>query len=92
MEAVQLPFRSTNLNVHVERLIHSVCKECLDHYIVMGRGHLDGLLGEYIDYHNRHRPHLSLGFATPMSGKASEARAGRVVEGTIRRRERLGGA
>ncbi len=91
IKAVQLPFRSPNLNAHVERLIQSVRKECLDHFIVVGTGHLDYLLAEYIDYHNRQRPHSSLDFATPMSGKAPEARAGPVVASTIRRHERLGG-
>jgi len=91
IEAVQLPFRSPNLNAHVERLIQSVRTECLDHFIVMGTGHLDYLLSEYIDYHNRQRPHSSLGFATPMGGKPPKARAGPVVAGTIRRHERLGG-
>ena len=91
MKAVQLPFRSPNLNAHVERLIQSVRTECLDHFIVMDTGHLDHLLAEYIDYHNRQRPHSSLDFATPMSGNAPEARTGPVVARTIRRHERLGG-
>ncbi len=76
---MQLPFRSPNLNAHVERLIQSVRKECLDHFIVMGMGHLDYLLAEYIDYHNRQRPHSSLDFAMPMSGQAPAARAGPVT-------------
>ncbi len=91
IEAVQLPFRSPNLNAHVERLIQSVRKECLDHFIVMGTGHLDHLLAEYIDYHNRQRPHSSQWLATPMSGKAPKARDGPVIAGAIRRHERLGG-
>ncbi len=69
IEAVQLPFRSPNLNAHVERLIQSVRTECLDHFIVMGTGRLDHLLADSIDYHNRQRPHSSLDFATPMGGK-----------------------
>ncbi len=57
----------------------------------MGTGHLDHLLADSIDSHNRKRPHPALDFATPMSGKAPEARDGPVVAGTIRRHERLGG-
>ena len=76
---VRLPHRAPNLNAHVERLIQSVRTECLDHFIVMGTGHLDYLLSEYIDYHNRQRPHSSLGFATPMGGKPPKARRRRVV-------------
>ncbi len=90
IDAVRLPFRSPNMNAHVERLIQSVRTECLDHFVVVGTRHLDHLLAEYINYHNRQRPHSSLGFATPM-GRRPEARAGPVVAGTIRCRERLGG-
>lgn len=61
------------------------------HFIVMGTAHLDYLLTEYIDYHNHQRPHSSLDFATPMSGKAPKACDGPVVAGTIRRHERSSG-
>ncbi len=87
---VRLPLGSPNLNAHVERLIQSIQVECLDHFVILGTGHLDYLLTEYIDYHNRERPHMSLGFATPMS-RPPPARAGLVEPREIRCRERLGG-
>jgi putative transposase len=72
---------------YVERLIQSIEVECLDHFIVLGTRHLDHLLSEYVDYHNRQRPHSSLGFATPM-GRPPSIRAGPVE---VRCQERLGG-
>jgi transposase InsO family protein len=45
---------------HVERLIGSIRRECLDHVIVFGESHLRRILKLYADYHNRVRTHLSL--------------------------------
>ena len=75
VSTVRLPHRSPNLNAHVERLIQSIQVECLDRFVILGTGHLDHLLTEYVDYHNRERPHMSLGFTTPM-GRKPPARAG----------------
>lgn len=87
---MRLPHRSPNLNAHVERLIQSIQVECLDHFIILGTRHLDHLLSEYIDYHNRERPHMSLQFATPI-GPPPSIRAGPIHVRDIRCRERLGG-
>lgn len=90
IKSVRLPYRSPNLNAYVERFIQSIQVECLDHFVVLGTRHLDHLLSEYIDYHNRERPHSSLEFATPM-GRPPPARAWPVEPREIRCRERLGG-
>jgi putative transposase len=90
ISTVRLPHRSPNLNAHVERLIQSIQVECLDHFVILGTRHLDHLLAEYIEYHNRERPHMSLDFATPM-GRPPPARAGPVEPREIRCHERLGG-
>jgi hypothetical protein len=51
---------------------------------------MDHLLSEYMDYHNRERPHMSLGFAAPM-GRPPSIRAGPVAPREVRCKERLGG-
>lgn len=90
IKTVRLPHRSPNLNAHVERLIQSIQVECLDHFVILGTRHLDHLLSEYIDYHNRERPHSSLEFATPM-GRPPPAHAGAVEPREVRCIHRLGG-
>lgn len=90
IKTMQLPHRSPNLNAYVERLIQSIQVECLDHFVVLGTRHLDHLLSEYVDYHNRQRPHSSLGFATPM-GRKPPVRAGPVEPREVRCKHRLGG-
>jgi transposase InsO family protein len=52
--------RSPWQNVHVERLIGSIRRECLDHMIVFGEAHLRRILGAYAAYYNGSRTHRSL--------------------------------
>lgn len=59
-ESMALPIQSPNLNAHVERVIQTIRRECLDEFIVLGRLHMDHLLGEYAMHYNRERPHSAL--------------------------------
>ena len=57
--------RSPWQNGHVERLIGSIRRECLDHMLVLGEAHLRRVLGDYVRYYNEARTHLALGKDTP---------------------------
>jgi len=59
--------RSPWQNGHVERLIGSIRRECLDHVIVLGEAHLRRILAAYADYYNGTRTHLSLSKDTPLA-------------------------
>ena len=76
--------RSPWQNGHVERLIGSIRRECLDHVVVLGEAHLRRVLATYADYYNELRTHRSLTKDTPLH---------RVVErlGTVTSRPILGG-
>jgi transposase InsO family protein len=52
--------RSPWQNGHAERLIGSIRRECLDHILVFGEGHLCRILAAYTSYYNGRRTHLSL--------------------------------
>ena len=52
--------RSPWQNGHVERLIGSIHRECLDHIVVFGEAHLRRILAAYGSYYNEARTHLSL--------------------------------
>jgi putative transposase len=71
-------------NGHVERLIGSIRRECLDHVIILNARHLRRILQEYADYYNQDRTHLSLGKDSP---------AHRPIEGLgkVKSRKILGG-
>src|SRR5467141_2211460 len=57
--------RSPWQNGHVERLIGSIRRECLDHLIVLNEEHLRRILAKFSTYYNEWRPHVSLGKDAP---------------------------
>ncbi len=59
--------RSPWQNGHVERLIGSIRRECVDHLIVFNEAHLRRVLRAYVDYYNGTRTHLSLNKDTPLA-------------------------
>jgi len=48
-------------------------RECLDRVLILGRRHLVGVLEEFVDHYNTHRPHRSLGQASPCGDKPPSA-------------------
>ena len=58
--------RSPWQNGHVERLIGSIRRECLDHVVVFGESHLRHLLAKYSAYYDEARTHLALDKDTPL--------------------------
>ena len=58
--------RSPWQNGHVERLIGSIRRECLDHIVVFGEGHLRHLLAKYCADYNGARTHLALDKDSPL--------------------------
>jgi transposase InsO family protein len=69
--------RSPWQNGHVERLIGSVRRECLDHLIILNAAHLRRVLQAYAEYYNNDRTHLALAKDSPRPRPIQ--RAGRIV-------------
>ena len=62
--------RSPWRNGHIERLIGSIRRECLDHVVVLSEAHFRKVLRTYADYHNRVRTHLALDKDAPLGRSA----------------------
>jgi putative transposase len=82
---VRMPYRAPNANAIAERWIRSAREERLDHLLILNEAHLRRVLGVYVGYYNRARPHQGLDQRTPVAPD----RAG--GSGPIRRRDALGG-
>jgi transposase InsO family protein len=54
-------------NGFAERLIGSIRRECVDHFIVLGEAHLRRILRAYAGYYNDIRTHRSLDKDAPVS-------------------------
>jgi hypothetical protein len=63
--------RSPWQNGHLERLIGSIRRECLDHVVVLGERHLRQLWANYGAYYNGTRKHLELDKDTPLRRPAA---------------------
>jgi hypothetical protein len=64
-------------NGHVERLIGSIPRECLDHFVIVNAGHLRRVLQAYARYYNEDRTHLGLDKDAPARRCVEER--GRIV-------------
>src|SRR5215469_11294956 len=65
---------------HVERLIGSIRRDCLDHVIVLGEGHARKILKSHREYYHRSRTHLALGKDAPEPRTVQPPELGGVVE------------
>jgi len=77
-EVVTAP-RSPWQNAHVERVIGSIRRECLDHVVIFNERHLRHVLSSYVDYYHRARTNLSLDKDCPHSRPIQPHRSGRII-------------
>ena len=74
IEEVRTAYRSPWQNPFVERFGGTLRRELLDHVIVLGQGHLERLLREFIeDYYHVARPHQGLDGDTPIPQPKADA-------------------
>jgi transposase InsO family protein len=56
-------------NGYAERLIGSIRRECLNHFVILNARHLKRTLAAYLLYYHRSRTHLGLGKQCPIERK-----------------------
>ena len=83
-ETLLTPIRAPRANAIAERMVRTFRRECLDHLLVLNERHLRSVLGEFVRYYNRDRPHRTLRLETPQP-------TARPAGGTVRARPILGG-
>jgi putative transposase len=66
-------------NPFVERVIGSIRRECLDHFLILNDAHLRRLLRAYVAYYNAVRPHQALDNHCPRLREVEPPTLGRVV-------------
>jgi putative transposase len=70
--------RSPWQNPYAERLIGSIRRECLDHFIILNARHLKRTLASYFSYYHGSRAHLGLDRQCPFPRQVSAA--GQIVQ------------
>jgi hypothetical protein len=71
--------RSPWQNPYVERVIGSIRRECLDHFIIFNERHLHRVLSSYEHYYHRTRTHLSLRKDCPDPRPVHPPKRGKVI-------------
>ena len=71
MEEVLTAPQSPWQNPYVERLIGSIRRECLNHFVILSAKHLKRTLSSYFRYYHESRTHLGLGKQCPFPRQTS---------------------
>jgi putative transposase len=79
IEEVLTAPRSPWQSPYVERIIGSICRECLDHVIIFNETHLRRVLSSYFRYYHKSRTHLSLNKDCPDLRRTQPPSAGKIV-------------
>ena len=87
VRVIRLPYRRPVANSIAERFVGICRREVLDHLLIFGRGHLERVLGEFIEHYNYARPHQGLEQRRP----CEPAEVIPLPTGRVERRDRLGG-
>jgi putative transposase len=66
-------------NPFAERVIGSIRRECLDHFLILSEAHLRRLVRRYGAYCNTARPHQSLDNNSPQPRVVESSRCGRII-------------
>ncbi|HEX4165533.1 MAG TPA: integrase core domain-containing protein [Bryobacteraceae bacterium] len=70
MQEILTASRSPWQNPYAERLISSIRRECLNHYIILNARHLKRTLSSYFRYYHESRTHLGLANQCPFPREA----------------------
>jgi putative transposase len=89
VRVVRTPVRAPRANAVAERWVGTVRRECLDWLLILGRGHLEQVLREYVAHYNTARPHRALELQAPLA-RGQPARPTSRIDQVVRR-DRLGG-
>jgi putative transposase len=94
IRVIKAPVRAPQARAHAERWVGSLRRECLERLLIVGRRHLERVVGAYTSHYSEYRPHRSLGQRPPLAQPLpnDNLASGDVIElCRLRRRDRLGG-
>jgi transposase InsO family protein len=60
IKELKTPFQAPKANAHCERLIGTMKRECLDHFLVFNQYQLKRIIVAFAEYYNQHRAHQGI--------------------------------
>jgi len=91
IRVVWTPIRAPKAAAFVERFIGSLRRECLDHVLLLGEGHLQRVLAEYGLYFKGARPHQGIDQRRPATFSSPALSPEFVPGAVVEARRMLGG-
>jgi hypothetical protein len=73
IELLRSPPQAPRANAYAERWVRAVRRECLDRMLIYNPRHLLGVLGEFVEHYNEHRPHQSRDQRPPDAADPSQS-------------------
>ena len=83
IKAVATSVAAPNMNAFTERLMGSIIREALDHFLLFSEKQVRKIIAAYVDYYNHFRPHQAIG-GIPGGDPPNEG-------GSMRKKQILGG-
>jgi putative transposase len=60
VKVLRLPYRAPRANSIAERFVLTARRELLDHLLIFGAGHLEGVIKEFLAHYHHARPHQGI--------------------------------
>ena len=60
IEGIAIPYGAPNAQAHIERLIGTLRRSCLDHFLIWNKRHLHKILAEMVAWYNARRTHQGI--------------------------------
>jgi putative transposase len=91
IEVLRSPPQVPRVNAYSERWVRTVRRECLDRMLIYTPRHLLGVLAEFVEHYNEHRPHQSRRQRPPNASDTEPAVVVDLALARVRRRKILNG-
>jgi transposase InsO family protein len=91
IEVLHSPPQSPRANAYAERWVRTVRRECLDRMLIYSPRHLLGVLADFVEHYNEHRPHQSRHQRPPNASDTGPAVVVDLTSARVRRRKILNG-
>jgi transposase InsO family protein len=88
---IRTPIQAPRANAFAERFDGTIRRGCLDRILIFGRRHLEGVVHQYVEHYNSHRPHRSLGQLPPQPKVVAPPGLENVDPSRLERTDRIGG-
>ena len=79
IKVLKTPVKAPNANGVCERLMGTLRRELLNHFLIFSERHLGRVLKEFSQYYNQYRPHQGLGQVTPLKTETRCEASGKII-------------